>query len=238
MVNHYRVQTSAAIILIVLALGLIVSKLLPLGGSSGGNGAAPSTSPAKAFVDTFAENHNQWSEGNIDGLTANISNGQYSLTLDNQQNTHFPYPAAIGTLPTNFTLTVQITQSAGDDTVAYGLAFHLIYEGNHVKTCYAFAITSMGSYAILRYTNGTLDTLWSGQWKGQSAAIHSGLGQRNELEAIVQGSTFSFRINGQTVTLRKGTTVTDTAYTGGQLGLLVAGPNTGFAVTKVQLMIP
>jgi hypothetical protein len=237
-VNRYRVQTGAVILLIVLALGLIVSKLLPLGGSSGGNGAAPRTSPAKSFVDTFADNHNQWSEGNIDGLTANISNGQYSLTLDNQQNTHFPYPAAIGTLPTNFTLTVQITQSAGDDTVAYGLAFHLIYEGNQVKTCYAFAITSMGSYAILRYTNGTLDTLWSGQWQGQSPAIHSGLGQRNELEAIVQGSTFSFRINGQTVTLRKGTTVTDTAYTGGQLGLLVAGPNTGFAVTKVQLMIP
>jgi hypothetical protein len=142
------VQTGAVILLIVLALGLIVSKLLPLGGSSGGNGAAPRTSPAKSFVDTFADNHNQWSEGNIDGLTANISNGQYSLTLDNQQNTHFPYPAAIGTLPTNFTLTVQIRQSAGDDTVAYGLAFHLIYEGKQVKTCYAFAITA---WAVMPY---------------------------------------------------------------------------------------
>ena len=236
--NLYRVQTIAAVVLILLVVGLISSKLLPLAANGGGNVAPPSTSPAKAFVDTFTDNHNQWMEGNFDGVTAGISNSQYSLTVDNQQNTHFPYPAAIGILPENFTMTVHIMQNAGKDDVAYGLAFHLTYEGSQAKSCYAFVITSSGSYAVLRYTGGVLDNAWSSSWTGGSSAMHTGSALPNELQAIVQGNTFSFKINGQTVTTKSGTTVTDTAYTGGQLGVLVAGPSASFTVTQVQLAIP
>jgi serine/threonine protein kinase len=235
--NLYRVQIGVVVLLIVLALGLTFSKLLPLGGGSGGNGTEQSTSPAKAFIDTFGDNHNQWIEGNVNGLTASISNGHYSLSTDAQQNTHFLYPAAVGALPGNFTLTAQITQSAGADSIAYGLAFHLTSEGNQVKSCYAFVITSGGNYGILRYSNGMLDKGWSGQWNGQSSALHLGLGHSNELQAVVQGSIISLKINGQIVETKTGTTVIDSAYTGGQLGILVAGPSTSFTVTKVQLTI-
>lgn len=236
--NFYRMQIGVAILLIVLVVGLTFSRLLPLAGSGGGGVIPSSTLSAKAFVDTFADNRNQWIEGKVNGLIASISNGHYSLSVDAQQNTHFPYPAAVGILPDNFTLAAQLTQSAGANTIAYGLAFHLTSEGNQVKSCYAFVITSGGNYGILRYSNGMLDKGWSSGWSGQSSAIHIGLGQRNELQAIVQGSTISFKINGQTVETKTGTTLTDTAYTGGQLGILVAGPSTSFTVTKVQLTVP
>jgi hypothetical protein len=236
--NLYRVQIGVVVLLIVLVVGLTFSKLLPLGGSSRGDSAPSGIVPAKAFVDTFTDNHNQWIEGDVNGLTASISNSRYSLAVDAQQNTHFPYPAAVGTLPDNFTLTVQLTQGAGAESIAYGLAFRLTSEGNQVKSCYAFVITSSGNYGILRYRDGMLDKEWSGQWSGQSSSVHSGLGQRNALQAIVQGSTISFKINDQIVKTKTGATMTDTAYTGGQLGILVAGPSTSFTVTKVQLTTP
>src|SRR5205085_8087868 len=131
------VQMGVVVLLLVLVGGLTFGQLLPLGGSGRGDSAPLGITPAKAFVDTFTDNHNQWIEGNVNGLTASISNGHYSLSVDAQQNTHFPYPAAVGILPDNFTLTVQFTQSAGVDTIAYGLAFRLTSEGNQVKSCYA-----------------------------------------------------------------------------------------------------
>jgi hypothetical protein len=127
-----------------------------------------------------------------------------------------------------------MTQDKGDTTAAYGIAFYLNAQNGTTNSAYAFIITSNGNYELLRYdANGSSSVLWA----GQSSAIH-GLHQSNTLQAIVRNGTFSFKINGQIVPLKQGTSLKDTTYGSGQLGLFVAGPTTQFTATKVQLAIP
>jgi len=84
-------------------------------------------------------------------------------------------------------------------------------------------------------------TLWTASQP--LPVIKKGLAQSNSLQAIVQGSTFSFRINGQMVPLGGSSANTsytdnDNPYTGGQLALFVGAKNESYLVTSVQLAIP
>jgi serine/threonine protein kinase len=187
--------------------------------------------PAGAFTDTFSSNTYGWPEANSDGLTAAIEQGHYTLTTDNQQNTHFPYPRAVGPLPGNFTYTAEIAQDQGSLQVFYGLVFYLQPER---AQCYAFIINNSGNYQILRYEGGNAP--FKQLWGGSSAAIQRALHSKNRLQVIARNGQYSFTINDQTVPLKPGqSTLSDTTYTTGKPGLFVAGPSTSFIVTKVQL---
>jgi serine/threonine-protein kinase len=222
--------------LIVLAAVLIIGslKIIPLFTSSGG----PTTSStATSFTDTFQNNDHNWPQGSLNGLTASISNGSYMLQTDSSNQTYFPHPD-VGTLPNNFTLTVQMQQQSGAGAF-YGLAFRFSQNGSNIS-CYAFIINAEGKYQLLKYDPAAPNqyhTIWSNNQSWPS--IH-GLNQSNTLQAVVFGNTFSFKVNGQDIPL--GTTPTSTSYTdnsspytGGQLALLISGPNTSFLVTSVQL---
>jgi serine/threonine protein kinase len=225
------IQMIVGILVLIVALILLVMRFQFFTGSS----ATPQTTSttATAFTETFANNKAGWIEGNINGLITSVDPGHYTLTVG-PKNTYFPYPAKIGALPANFTLTAQMTQDKGDTTAAYGIAFYLNAQNGTTNSAYAFIITSNGNYELLRYdANGSSSVLWA----GQSSAIH-GLHQSNTLQAIVRNGTFSFKINGQIVPLKQGTSLKDTTYGSGQLGLFVAGPTTQFTATKVQLAIP
>jgi len=234
-----RLQTIAVIILSLLALAFTLSRvwpsantLLPL--------STPTSSVAKPFAETFQNNNNNWIVGNVSGLQATLNNGSYNLTTDQQDVVHFSYPRAIGTLPTNFTLTMQVAQNQGNTNIAYGLAYHVTYsaDGALTQSCYALIIDSSGGYQILRYDTANGKTQSTTLWMGQSSAIHTGLHQTNVLQAIVQGSTSSFKINNQALQTSTGNSLSDTTYSGGQIGLLFAGPNTSFAVSNVTMTIP
>jgi len=155
-------------------------------------------------------------------------------------NTYFPNPAAVGVLPANFTLSVEIEQNTGSLNTFYGLAFRLRQNGEKVY-CYAFVINGKGDYEVLKYNadaSATPTPLWTGQ---SFPAIHSGLKQTNTLVAIVQGNSFSFLANNVLVPINNSSqpyTDHPSPYTGGQLGILVAGSNTSFTVTQVKLTIP
>ncbi len=197
------------------------------------------TAPAQPFTERFQTHERHWTEGNFNGLTAIIRNNQYTLTTGSGDAPYFPYPAGVGALPANFTLTTYVMQSEGDINIAYGLTFYLTSSGDQqVKSCYVFFITSAGNYGVLRYDNSQLNTDLFNQWSGQSAAIHTGLHQSNTLQVVVKGHTFTFTINGQPIQIQGAPTLTDTAYSEGRLGLYVAGPNTSFIATQVQLAIP
>jgi hypothetical protein len=226
-----RFQGIGAILLTIIILAYFVFNGWPFTHPQ----SAPATatpSAARSFTDTFnTGNNNDWPQGNTNGLTVSIENGQYTLTTDNQANTHFPYPRAISTLPANFTLTGDISQEQGASQIYYGLVFYLKPD---VPQCYAFVVNNVGSYQILRYDGGksTPEMLWG----GSSSAIHIGLHQQNQLQVIAQNSHFSFKINGQAVPLKPGqATLIDTTYTSGQLGLFITGPDASFIVSKVQL---
>ncbi len=236
-------QVIAGIAILVIVLAVIVMRFQASPGGTGSTTSTPTavqtTTTAAPFIDTFATNSQQWVEGNIGGLSASVTNGQYTLTTDGQQNnTYFPYPASSGTLPKNFTLSTRIRQDTGGTDRFYGLALNLRYQQNAARSCYAFVVSDDGNYMVLRYdTAGTGAIHPTILWQGSSSAIH-GLHQANDLQVIAQHGTFTFKINGQQVPLKKGNTLADTTYSAGQPGLMVTGPGANYVVTRVQLAVP
>jgi hypothetical protein len=197
--------------------------------------------------DDFSDNHYEWTILNNGPLTTDISNKQYTLNVDNSNNsqsvTYFPHPGSVGTtdgpLPPNFTLTVQMEQLTGDPGAAFGIAFRL--QGSESgPSSYAFDMNSQGSYSLEKYVAGHS----VGPLKHGTITFIKGMGQFNTLQVIVQGNTFSFKINGQVVPI-DGPAQTNQNYsdishplTGGQLGILVssqAGQKATFVVKSVVL---
>jgi len=221
------IQMVVGIVVLVVALALLVMRFQFF---TGNNGNPQTAGTASAFTDTFTNNNAGWIIGNINGLTASINGGHYTLDAG-PKNTYFPYSTKIGTLPSDFTLMAQIQQNKGDTNIAYGIVFYL---NSAAKSCYAFFITSSGGYEILRYdATGSASPLW----QGNSAQIHAH--QSNILQVTAHHGTFSFKVNDQVLSLNGGkTSITDTTYSSGYLGLLVAGPNAEFTATKVQLTLP
>src|SRR5205085_7627874 len=134
---------------LLLLAGLIVARagLFP--------STTNSTPSVKAFSEDFHNNDRNWTIGSQDSgnFSAALAASQYMLTVGNARNTYFPHPdtSAVGTLPANFTLTVQLVQTGGTDTnVFYGPAFHLTENGSKVY-CYALVINMFGSYQLLKY---------------------------------------------------------------------------------------
>ncbi len=231
-------QMIAGIAILVIVLAVIVMRFQASPGDTGyTTNMVHTPTTAAPFVDTFATNSQDWVEGSIGGLTASV-NGQYTLTTNARNETYFPYPARSGTLPQNFTLSTRMQQDTGTLDRYYGLALNLRYQQNAASSCYAFVVASNGTYMVLRYDSAGMSAISpTVLWQGNSSAIH-GLHQSNELQVTDQHGTFTFKINGQQMLLKKGHTLTDTTYTGGQPGLMVTGPGAGYSVTRMQLAIP
>ena len=158
-------------------------------------------------------------------------------------NTYFPHPdaSAVGTLPGSFTLIAQMEQTSGaSSNVFYGIAFHLTENGAKVY-CYALVLDTFGNYQLLKY-NADIPNTPTQLWLGKLSPFANGINHFHILQAKVQGSSFSFAIDGHAVAVgaKQLTTYTDSSnlYTGGELALMVTGPNTDFAVSSVQLAIP
>jgi serine/threonine protein kinase len=238
-----RVPISYFVIALILlvSIGLIVGKLGVFPGP-GSNQNTPSTI-ATPFTDNFQNNSRSWTNGSQNGLTATVNPNRYTLVISQATtpDTYFPYPSNVGSLPDNFTWTVQISSNEADPKVFYGLAFRLKLNGNNVS-CYAFVIDGQGDYQILKYTSGSKTPVRL--WQGQSNNIHNSPNTSNKLQVTVKGNIFSFTIN-DTPVKGQSNSITDNSgtplYTGGQPALAVAGSSTSemsFSVTSVQLAIP
>ncbi len=244
-----KIPLSYIMVAIVTVLVVVFGIWHPsITGLLGGTGTGSTLQAVSTFTDDFHDNHLNWLAGSYDGGNLTISspsNNQYVLTIGNVNSTYFPHPdpGAVKPLPNNFTMTAQIMQNTGGTTVFYGIAFYMSLQADGVSMqhCYALVIDGNGDYQVLKYDINA-PTVATMLWRGNSlSAIHRGLNQGNTLQAIVQGNTFSFKVNGMPVPLSGGNqSITDSSspYTGGQLALLVAGPNTSFTVTQVQLAIP
>jgi serine/threonine protein kinase len=226
---------------LLLAIGLLLAKqgVLP-GLSTSQNSTSTNATP---FIETFHDTHLGWINGSSNGLTATVISNNYALVVSKATPsiTYFPFPSNVGTLPDNFTWTVQISSNEADPKVFYGLAFRLKVDGTNVS-CYAFVINGQGDYEVLKYISGsTTPTIL---WQAQSNTIHNGANTSNKLQAIIKGNNFFFTINdtpvkGQSnpITDNSGTTL----YKGGQPALAVAGSRfavMNFSVTSAQLAIP
>ncbi|WP_162179497.1 serine/threonine-protein kinase [Thermogemmatispora carboxidivorans] len=193
---------------------------------------------ARPFTDTFQNNQQRWTVSAPAFSTA-IGNGQYLITIDQTPPAtyYFPYPQAIGSLPTNFTLQVEMQRLAGGEENWYGLAFRLHPEGNYVS-CYALVIDGAGHYALWKFDAHTAEpgtplVLVSGTYSPRSHAPDT-------LEISVRGDTFTARINALPLDFNTPTqSVSDRGgYSGGRAGLLVTGPHARFSITRFSLTLP
>ncbi|HLI09659.1 MAG TPA: protein kinase [Ktedonobacteraceae bacterium] len=236
-----------SILLALLVIGTVIWQTHPSWLPIGSNIQTTGTT-LQPFTENFHNNDRNWTTGNLNGLSADISNNQYSLSVSDN-NTYFPHPD-VGNLPTNFTYTVKMEQHTGATSVFYGLAFRLTENGSAVY-CYAFVINSNGDYEVLKYGVNT-PSKYAILTQSTLSAIH-GINQTNTLQTIVKGSSFSFKINSTQVAVithmdgydpasststATPVTVTDSSYTDGQPALMVAGPDTSFTVTSAQVSSP
>lgn len=225
------VRIATGVLFVLLLTAFLFFKVFPQGG--GGTGY-PIAQKAVAFTDTFTNNNQQWTgSSDSNGLTTHLGTGNYTLAVSDNA-TYFPSPAAIGTLPDKFTFMAAIKQEQGSQAVVYGIAFHITYDGNQLQSGYAFVINSEGDYSLLRYDASSPQPHYLATIH-QSSLVHNKA--VNSLRVVATGSTFSLFINDSAATIKTNNSLSDATYTGGKLGLLVAGPNAAFSVSKVQLTL-
>ncbi len=228
-------------LVLLLAVGILLAKQGVIPGLNS-NQYTPNTN-ATPFTETFQDTHLGWVNGSLNGLTATVTSNNYALVVSKATppNTYFPYPSNVGSLPDNFTWTVQISSNEADPKVFYGLAFRLKVDGSNVS-CYAFVINGQGDYEVLKYISGS--TTPTPLWQAQSNTIHNSANTSNKLQVTIKGNNFSFTIN-DTPVKGQSNPITDNSgtppYTGGQPALAVAGSRfseMSFSATSAQLAIP
>ena len=226
-------------LVLLLAVGLLLAKQGVFSGFNSNQNSGSTT--ATAFTENFQSTTRNWTAGTIGGLTAGIVKNQYDIQISGGPDTYFPHPD-VGTLPTNFTLTVTMEQTQGSSNALFGLAFREKDDGNGGKvTCYAFGIQTNGNSTVQKYDPNVANlTTTIGGSTSPVPDFKAGNNQLHTIQAIVHGSTFSFKVDNQTVPVSPSPdkTITDTQYTGGQPTLYVSGSNATFIVTSVQLAIP
>ncbi|MGZ4851129.1 MAG: serine/threonine protein kinase [Candidatus Bathyarchaeia archaeon] len=228
-------------LVLLLAIGLLLAKQGVIPGLIS-NQNTPFTN-ATSFTETFQNTHLGWINGSSNGLTATVMSNNYALVVSKATppNTYFPYPSNVGSLPDNFTWTVQISSNEADPKIFYGIAFRLKVDGTNVS-CYAFVINGQGDYEVLKYIPGS--TTPTPLWQAQSNSIHNGTNTSNKLQAIIKGNNFSFTINDTPVRDQRNPIKDNSGtplYTGGQPALAVAGSSfseMSFSATSAQLAIP
>ena len=227
---------TGAVVLLALVLILAKTGVLPI---FNGNSNA-SSNIAQAFTETFQDNNRNWTNGTLNNLTASITGNQYHLQIINAKGgqTYFPHPD-IGTLPDKFTLTVTMEQTQSDPSSSYGLAFRESENASGGVSCYALVINTGGTYQVLKYgpRQDGYDPAYTslGATNQPFSAINTGIDQFNTLQVIVNGSSFTFTINGKPL---PGTVTPDTSLSGGQLALFASGTNATFVASQVTLTTP
>lgn len=147
-----------------------------------------------------------WQESN----SCQITGSAYHV-IDSQANTYQPC-VATNTNFTDFTFQVEATIKKGNTGAAAGLIFRADSANNKFYRLYA---DKEGNYGILVAVD-TTGTNVRALKTGSSSLITTGLDQTNTLGVVARGDSISFYVNSQLVT-----TVTDSTYTHGQIGLSV-----------------
>jgi hypothetical protein len=178
------------------------------------------------FSDNFVNNKNGWSVVSVpgSGYTRTLQNNALTLA-DTEHN------VLIESVPTsstfkNFSITTTFTLMQADKNDSVGL---YIRGDSNLDHDYRVDIFGNDTYAISK------ETLNANNELEQTFLIHpsrtnalKSIGQRNVLTIAMQGPTMTAQINGKTVH-----TLSDTAYTHGQIALFVENGPTSNGVTAI-----
>lgn len=204
---------------------------------------APRAPQAQPFIETFQDNSRGWPMDSGNGITPTLAGHTYTIGVANSSLIYFlcPDSASVGTLPRNFSLTAQIVQREGGSDAVYGIAIRAgVEQGTDKAYGYAFVINGQGHWGIFRY-DPHVSGGYSPLRRGIDTSAISKAAAGNTLQVIDQGGRLSFKINNSVLPIngegQKDQTLPDSS-TGGQLALLVSGPNTSFMVISVKLAVP
>jgi hypothetical protein len=226
-------------LVLLVSIGLLLVKQGVLPGINSNQNTTSTT--ATSFTENFQGTTRNWTAGTIGGLTTGIVNNQYDIQINGGPNSYFPHPV-VGTLPGTFTLTVTMEQTRGDPNAWFGLAFREKDDGNGGNvTCYAFGIRTNGISTVQKYNpNVATKANTLGGSTNPIPGFKMGNNQLHTIQTTVHGSKFFFKVDNQIVPVSPSPdqSITDSAYTGGQLTLYVSGSTATFIVTSVQLAIP
>jgi hypothetical protein len=151
-------------------------------------------------------NTTAWSLGESDTRKKWIEGGQYHILVKKATST-WSWNSTEGPFD-NFQVDLDVTHIQGpNDQSAAGLVFRLV-DGNNA---YFFRISPAGTYYVGKWVAGAWTAIkdWT-----NSSAINTGAAT-NHLTVIADGTSLTFRINDQEVTVE-----TDTSYAGGRVGVL------------------
>ncbi|HLJ35978.1 MAG TPA: hypothetical protein VKU38_20130 [Ktedonobacteraceae bacterium] len=151
----------------------------------------------------------KWDEATPSSSQGGCTFQGQSYHVSEPQTGFFNYCIASGTNFANFTYEVEMMIAKGD---AGGLIFRANTSGQN-PSFYYFRLNQDGTYNFFLYvdSSGTnARTLAHGNAKG----FNTGLNQTNLISIVAKGSTLSLYINKQLLT-----SVTDSTYTSGQIGL-------------------
>lgn len=243
--HPFPLSYALATLVLLACLAVVGTRFLPLL-ASGHSGLTTTAGQAQAFSERFQNNDLGWQTGPLNqGITATVpGGGQYSVTVPLDQ-TAFPYPQNVGTLPSRFTLTAVLSGSVQDGNGAfYGVALHFNQSGNGLS-CYAFVINNAGNYQVIKYESATGTPIASvqGTYNTPRRANHT-------LVIQARDNTYTFSIDHTPVLIPTNSNPLNTLWNdrdlqGGRLALVLAGPSRGsstaqatYTISLLHLTIP
>lgn len=179
-----------------------------------------------AILDPLTDNSRgfAWPQGSAPNTfgSCNFTTGGYQINSDKSQ--YYYYCTSTSATYSNFTFEVQVQITKGD---CGGLVFRA---DTNAGKLYLFEVCTNGTYSLYNYkdTSGTSSQLAN----ASSSAIKSGVNSTNVLAVTAQGSAITLYVNKQ-----KLTTVTNTAYSSGQVGMVADSFNdpTGVLFSNARL---
>ena len=149
-----------------------------------------------------------WDEGtNSVGGGCAFSGQSYHVTQT--QSGYFNYCIAGNTNFTNFTYEVEMMVAQGD---AGGLIFRANTSGQN-PAFYYFRLNQDGTYYLFLYVDNSATNART-LTHGTATGFNTGLNQTNLISVVAKGSTLGLDVNKQQIT-----SVTDSTFTSGQIGL-------------------
>ena len=163
-----------------------------------------------------------WAQGTGADGACTFTTGGYQVSSPKTQ--FYYYCDSTSNTYSNFTFEVQVRIVKGD---CGGMVFRADLNTGKL---YLFEVCTDGSYNLYDYRNSSGDS--SLLANASSPAIKSGLNQANVLAVTAQGSTLTIYVNRQKIT-----SVTNSAYSQGQVGLVADSNNnpTGVVFSNARL---
>jgi hypothetical protein len=169
--------------------------------------------------DDFSNSQSGWDTYTGADITTNYDAGRYLVAVETPNRDGF---GLAGLDLNDMRISVEAQASGGPRDNAYGLICRHTRSGDS-NSFYFFLISSDGYYGVGKVVNQTKRTFLNPARNFEPlAAIKTGEGEVNELEATCQGSRLSFVVNGVAAG-----SFEDDALTHGDVGLIVGTFNEG-----------